>query len=190
MVDTAERYRQIRERLPLADRVDVPRDRENLALDADLVEWINENSAAGGWFRSHGDAVEAAFSRLRTERFFIEEQCRSRGVAFKPAAFWHLYKDDLQRLPPSVRGRPSKGEDRETNRLLVGATVAVELVAWANKTWLKEGIVERLAQVAEIGLRRLRTGGHRVDPGTEEPKLTLEPDKFWRLYQAAVAKVP
>lgn len=188
MVDTAERYRKIRERLPLAPRVDIVRERETLALEGELVDWINENSAAGGWFRSHGDAVEAAFDRLRTEHSFIEQRCRTRKVPFKSAAFWHLYKDELQQLSPGARGRPRGKDLPEPTRVLVGATMAVELVAWANMTWLVDGVVERLSQVAEIGLRRLRIGGHRLNPDAEEPKLTVEPETFWRLYEAAAAK--
>lgn len=190
MIDRAGLNRKDRERLPLAERIDVARERENLAIDAELVEWINENCPAGGWFRSHGDAIEKALGRLRAERTFIEAECRSRKVPFKAAAFWHLYKDDLQGLPPIVRGRPRSDEVREVRRVLVRATLAVELVAWANKTWLKDGVVERLAHVAEIGLRRLRSGGYRVDPDAEEPMLTLEPERFWRLYESAATSVP
>lgn len=190
MVESAD-LGNIRERIPVADSVEVARERERLAIDRDLVEWINEHSSAGGWFRSHGDAAEKALGRLRTEHDFIRKRCRETGTRFNAKAFFTLYQADLDAVATKP-GRPRKTEVRvAASHVLVRATMAVELMAWVHKVWLRpDGPLERLAQVVQVGIRRLRAGGHRLEPDDEEPKLTLKPDEFWQLYQKIAAQSP
>ena len=173
----------IRQRIPTADVVDVTRERERLTIDRELVEWVNEHCNSGGWFRSHGDAAEKSLGRLRVEYNFIERRCRDAGLPFNPTAFYALYKAELAGLPHGP-GRPHKGDVRvPPNQVLIQATLASDLVAWASKTWLKTGPVDRLAHVVAVGLRRLRVGGHLLEASEEEPKLTLKPEDFWCAYQ-------
>lgn len=176
----------IRERIPMAETVEVARERERLSIDRDLVDWVNDNCQAGGWFRSHGDAAEKALGRLRAEYVFIQDHCREAGTPFDVQAFYALYDEDVKAVSSAV-GRPTKGHSREApDRVMVRATMATELVAWANRTWLKQGPAERLAQVVAVGLRRLRAGGHRVRDDQEEPKVTLPPKQLWDAFRARV----
>src|ERR1041385_7907573 len=81
---------------PPAPTVDVPRDRFHLTIDSELIDWINDNSDAGGRFRSHGDAVERGWARLEAERTFIVGRCKETSTPFKLLAFRQLYAADLE----------------------------------------------------------------------------------------------
>lgn len=172
----------------MADSVEIPRERERLAIPRDLVDWINEHCHAGGWFRSHGDAAEKGLGRLRAERAFIERRGREAGVPFDAKAFYALYQGEVEAVATKT-GRPPKASARlATDNVLIRATVAVELVEWANTTWLHNGPVDRLAQVVAIGIERLRAAGHLPDHTADASGSGFKPDEFWQLYRKTVAK--
>lgn len=157
----------------LAPTVDVERERYSLTLDARVIDWVNIHSRAGGMFRSHGDAVERAWARLRAEHDFIRERCRSTKRPFDAKAFAALYAAELE------AAREPTGP-----RLRAFATVAVELRDWCLATWIKNPLADSLAQAAEVGLRRLMLGAHPVPE--QGIMLTLAPEKFWRAYEASL----
>lgn len=180
-----------RDNLPLAQRINVLYDREDMAILADLVDTINDYSLAGGWFRSHGDAIETALGRLRNEEDFIRRRCTEEDVPYIHAAFLSLYDSDRTSIPNVSPGPSKPGETKQRPpRVLVRAHMAIEMRDYGKRSWVVPGYLPRLSQVAELGLLRLFRGdGFRVDADQQEPRLTVQPDAFWKDYQRA-ARMP
>ncbi len=165
---------------PLARTVDVERDRVGMQIDEAMMDFVNENSGWGGRFRSHGDAVERGWGRLRTEYNFIRERCAETKTPFVRAAFDALYAPELAAAMKPIGG-PGMGQ-RRSNRVRVFATTALESQAWAKKIWITEGPCKRLGEVGEIGIRRLEAPSYPLSQDSDEPRMQLPPEKFWRLY--------
>jgi hypothetical protein len=156
----------------------VPRDRFHLTIDSELIDWINDNSDAGGRFRSHGDAVERGWARLEAERTFIVGRCKETSTPFKLLAFRQLYAADLE------AGRQGHIEQRLVR---YWPHVAIDLKDRMLKEWVKTGLCADLSEVSEVGVRRLKAGSYAVTPVSDEPRLTLPPEQFFALYREALA---
>ena len=177
-----------RDNLPLGERLEVPRDRYDLAIIAELVDRINDYSEAGGWFRSPGDAVEKAIGRLANEEDFIRARCAQERVPYDHQAFLDLYDEDRARIPQPPRGPAKMGAEKEQpGRVLVRAHMAIAMADYGKRSWVATKYLPRLAQVAELGLMRLFRGdGFRIEADQQEPRTTTRPDLFWNQYLKAV----
>ncbi len=72
-------------------------DRIHVAVDRDLLKWIDENLKPGGPFGSMTHAVEFALRHLRDEQEALRQACKENKVPFKHTTMWLLYQELLDK---------------------------------------------------------------------------------------------
>lgn len=167
--------------MPAHDEATTLRERVPLTLAVDVLAWVRDRSQPGGPFGTASHACELALARLRDELREYQVECKRRGIPFRTAAFWKLHEADLLRTAPTKRdprpreARPEPGVVRER----IFASLATELIAWAQKALLDAGPLASMSQAVELGLLRLQVEEARLK-ATAASLGVPPPAVFWR----------
>lgn len=161
-----------------------PRTRIALSLDLGVLEWVDAHIQGGGLLGGPSHAAERAIQRLKTEADFIHSACKRGGTSFHAKAFWQIYATEIEQSTPTGGGRSRHGHASTRGRVF--ASIATDLLLWANRACIQNGPFQTMSQVVEVGLRSLRRGDHRLEPGAFVEGMSQDPDALWSAYQRLV----